>query len=263
MFAANWKMQLGPREASEYVASFAKLHAMRADARVVFFTPSISATAFRDASADRPDLELGVQDVHQAASGAHTGAISAAMAKEAGARWALAGHSERRREFGDDDTTVAVKVKRMLESDLRPVLCVGETLEEREAGQLERVLSRQIGAVLKLLDEEAIGSLTFAYEPIWAIGTGRTASPDDAAEAHAIVRREIEKWGGPSDAVILYGGSVKPANIDELLSAQGVDGVLVGGASLDPEDFAAICAAGGRGHGGGGLRGVDSIRGDP
>ena len=244
MFAANWKMHLGPRGASEFVAAFAELHSPRDDARVVFFPPSISVTAFQDATAGRPDLELGVQDVHEAAAGAHTGAVSAAMAKEAGVGWALAGHSERRREFGDDDATVAAKVNRILESDTRPLLCVGETLEEREADQLEIVLSRQIKAVLDTLDGHRISSLTYAYEPVWAIGTGRTASADDAAAAHAVVRREIEMRGGPADAVILYGGSVKPANIDELLSAHGVDGVLVGGASLDPEGFAAICSAG-------------------
>jgi triosephosphate isomerase len=166
------------------------------------------------------------------------------MAREAGAAWALAGHSERRREFGDDDAMVAAKVTRILEAGLRPILCVGETLEEREAGQLDTVLARQIATVLDGLDPAHLIRLTYAYEPVWAIGTGRTASADDAAEAHAIVRREIAGHGGAADAVILYGGSVKPGNIEELLAATGVDGVLVGGASLDPDSFAAICAAG-------------------
>jgi triosephosphate isomerase len=244
LFAANWKMHLGPVEAEAFVARFAALSPRRQDARVVFFPPYLSVGAFLSAAASRPDLELGVQDVHQEVAGAHTGAVSAPMAREAGAAWALAGHSERRREFGDDDATVAAKVARILEAGLRPVLCVGETLEEREAGHLEAVLGRQIASVLDGLDPDGLPRLTYAYEPVWAIGTGRTASADDAAEAHAIVRREIAAHGGAEDAVILYGGSVKAGNIEELLAAAGVDGVLVGGASLDPDSFAVICAAG-------------------
>lgn len=243
-FAANWKMHHGPRRTREFVETFAAVHAPREDATIVFFPPAISVLAFCAAAAGRPDLEVGVQDVHQAEQGAHTGAISAGMAREAGCAWALAGHSERRREFGDGDAIVAAKVQAILAAGVRPVLCVGETLEEREAGQLEDVLARQVEAVLVELDASARGSITYAYEPVWAIGTGRTASPSDAAGAHAILRGEIERNGGAPDAVILYGGSVKPANIGELLSTTGVDGVLVGGASLDPESFSAICAAG-------------------
>jgi triosephosphate isomerase len=242
MFAANWKMHLGPDEAESFVQRFAALHPPREDARVVFFPPYLSVGAFIGSARSRPDLESGVQDVHQDVSGAHTGAVSAPMARQSGVGWALAGHSERRREFGDTDTIVASKIARILEADLRPILCVGETLEERERGELETVLSRQIRVVLESLDPGSIARLTYAYEPVWAIGTGRTASPDDAAQAHDVVRRGIALGGGQQDAVILYGGSVKPGNIDELLGASGVDGVLVGGASLDAESFAAICA---------------------
>ena len=244
LFAANWKMHLGPAETMAFVERFAAVHSRRDDARVVFFPPYLSVGAFLSASGSRPDLELGVQDVHQEVTGAHTGAVAAPMAREAGAGWALAGHSERRREFGDDDATVAAKVTRILEAGLRPVLCVGETLDEREAGQLETVLRRQIAGVLDGLGPDEASRLTYAYEPVWAIGTGRTASADDAAQAHSLVRREIARHGGEEDSVILYGGSVKPGNIEELLAAAGVDGVLVGGASLDPDSFAAICAAG-------------------
>ncbi len=243
LFAANWKMNLGPAETEEFVRRFADLHTARGDARVVFFPPYLSVATFVAAARSRPDLEVGVQDVHQEVSGAHTGGVSAPMARDAGARWALAGHSERRREFRDGDALVAAKVSRILAAGLRPILCVGETLEEREGGELETVLSGQIGAVLGSLPPEDLTRLTYAYEPVWAIGTGRTASPDDAADAHAVVRREIGRSGGRDDAVVLYGGSVKPDNIGELLGAPGVDGVLVGGASLDPESFAAICAA--------------------
>jgi triosephosphate isomerase len=243
-FAANWKMHQGPAETEAFVTRFAALHSPRNETRIVVFPPYLSVGAFLSCSRSRPDLELGVQDVHQELAGAHTGAVSAQMASEAGARWALAGHSERRREFGDDDATVAAKVIRILEAGLRPVLCVGETLEEREAGHLDSVLGRQVASVLDRLDPGHLPRLTYAYEPVWAIGTGRTASADDASEAHSIVRREIRSHGGSENAVILYGGSVKPGNIEELLAAAGVDGVLVGGASLDPESFAAICAAG-------------------
>ncbi|MCL7970732.1 MAG: triose-phosphate isomerase [marine benthic group bacterium] len=240
-FAANWKMHLGPAETSEFVRRFRELHPPRERGRVVFFPPTLSVAAFRTAAEGRPDLEVGVQDVHQDAAGAHTGSVSAVMAAQAGAVWALAGHSERRREFGDGDGLVTAKVSRLLEAGVRPILCVGETLEERENGRLDEVLARQIGAVLDAVDA---AELVYAYEPVWAIGTGRTASPDDAANAHGIVRREIEAHGGFAAAPILYGGSVKPANIEELLAAPGVDGVLVGGASLEPDSFAAICAAG-------------------
>ena len=239
-FAANWKMHLGPDDTAEFVRRFGELHPPLERGRVVFFPPYLSLASFRVAARQRPDLEPGVQDVHQDAAGAHTGAVSASMAAQAGAAWGLAGHSERRREFGDDDALVAGKVSRLLEAGIRPVLCVGETLEEREEGLLEAVLARQLAAVLGTVDA---GDLVYAYEPVWAIGTGRTASPEDAAQAHAIVRREVGRHGEASDAVILYGGSVKPENIDELLAAPGVDGVLVGGASLDPQSFARICSA--------------------
>ena len=249
VFAANWKMHKGPMATREYVRAFAGLYEPRSDRRVLFFPPSISVEAFREAAAAaaRPDLELGTQDVHTATEGAHTGAISAPMAAEAGASWSLAGHSERRREFGDNDATVAAKTVRILEADLAPVVCVGETLEERDADNLRAVLERQVAAVLAEVAAARRVELTWAYEPVWAIGTGRTAAASDASEAHAIVREAIAATAGgdvAARAVILYGGSVKPRNIDELMAATGVDGVLVGGASLDPPDFAAICACG-------------------
>lgn len=248
VFAANWKMCHGPSETASFVSRFAARHAPRDDATVVVFPPAISLPAFAAAAAGRPDLQFGVQDVHTEVEGAHTGAISAAMVPATGATWGLAGHSERRREFGDTDEQVARKLGRLLDAGLRPVLCVGETLAEREAGQLETVLHTQIHAALEPLDEERRGRLAYAYEPVWAIGTGRTASPEDAAEAHALIRARLSAFPtlSPDRAVILYGGSAKPGNIEQLLAAPGVDGVLVGGASLDPDSWAAICAAGRR-----------------
>ena len=243
LFAANWKMFKGPREAEEFVDRFSSLYSAHADRRVAFFPPAISLEAFVRATEQRPDLEAGIQDVHEEVDGAHTGSISALMAAQVGLAWALAGHSERRREFGDDDALVSAKVGRILDAGLRPIVCIGETLEEREAGMLSEVLERQVRAVLASVDGQ---SLTWAYEPVWAIGTGRTASPEDAGQAHEIVREAIRGGGGgelADSAVILYGGSVKPANIEQLMAVRGVDGVLVGGASLDPEAFASICTS--------------------
>jgi triosephosphate isomerase len=241
LFAANWKMFKGPSETEEFVSQFSALYPARSDRRVAFFPPAISLEAFVRAAGLRPDLECGIQDVHEEVEGAHTGAVSASMAAQTGLQWALAGHSERRREFGDDDALVAAKAGRILDAGLRPIVCIGETLEEREAGMLSEVLERQIRAVLASVPGE---QLTWAYEPVWAIGTGRTASPDDAGNAHEIVREAIRGGGGSESAdsaVILYGGSVKPGNIEHLMAVPGVDGVLVGGASLDPEAFASIC----------------------
>ena len=246
VFAANWKMCHGPDETGTFVERFAARHRRRSDATVVVFPPAISLTAFAAAASGRPDLEFGVQDVHTEVQGAHTSGISAGMVPATGAAWALAGHSERRREFGDTDADVGRKLVRILEAGLRPVLCVGETLEERESGRLATVLETQIREAVGPLDQEGRTRLVYAYEPVWAIGTGRTASPADAAEAHGIVRDRLAQTEGcdAERAVILYGGSVKPANIEALLSARGVDGVLVGGASLDPDSWASICAAG-------------------
>ena len=241
---ANWKMHKGPEEARRFGDTFRELHDPDPGRTVVFFPPSVSLPALREALGGRDDLEIGVQDVHEEREGAHTGAISAPMAAEAGAVWGLAGHSERRREFGDPDERIARKAARLLESGIRPMLCVGETLEEREEGRLGDVLSRQLSTVLESLPRASRAELVYAYEPVWAIGTGRSARPEDAAEAHARVREVI---AGATDAataegaVILYGGSVKPHNAGELLGADGVDGALVGSASLDPESFAAIC----------------------
>ncbi len=243
LFAANWKMFKGPGEARAFAGAFRDAYTPRSDRRLLFFPPAVSIVALVEAFAGRSDIEVGIQDVHSEAEGAHTGAVSARMARDAGARWGLAGHSERRREFGDTDEMVAAKVRRLLAADLIPLVCVGETLEERESGALEEVLGRQLGAVLGAVDSSARARLRYAYEPVWAIGTGRTAEPADAANAHAIVRSLIATGADPSiaeDAVILYGGSVKPTNIGELMAAEGVDGVLVGGASLEADSFARI-----------------------
>ena len=246
-FGANWKMNHGPTEARAFAESFGELHAPSDGRTVVFFPPAISVTEFRSAARGRPDLELGVQDVHREAKGAFTGAISASMARDAGARFALAGHSERRHVFGDSDEDVSRKMVAIAGEGLVPVLCVGELLDQRERGEVESVVRRQLELGLEKLERDTIPSVVVAYEPVWAIGTGRTASPDDATAVHRLVRGVLDDLVGTELAgsiPVIYGGSVKPGNIEELLAAEEVDGVLVGGASLDPKDFAKICAAG-------------------
>jgi triosephosphate isomerase len=246
-FGGNWKMNHGPSATRAFLNEFLGLYEPHDDRTVVFFPPTISLAEFRAASSGRADLLAGVQDVFWEGSGAYTGSISAGMAKDAGAGFVLAGHSERRHVFGDSDEDVSRKVAAIAGEGLVPVLCVGELLEERDRGEVEAVVTRQLAAGLSRLSPEEMERTVIAYEPVWAIGTGRTASPDDANRAHELVRGLLgERVGTAARAIpILYGGSVKTGNIGELLAAPEVDGVLVGGASLDPSDFARICSAGG------------------
>jgi triosephosphate isomerase len=245
-FGANWKMNHGPTATRHFLEAFLEAYAPRKDRTVVFFPPAVSLAAFRSAAERRPDLHMGAQDVYWEAAGAFTGAISAPLAADAGAGFALAGHSERRLIFGDGDAEVARKVEAIAAAGLTPVLCVGERLEERECGEVEAVVTRQFKAGVSRLGAAAAG-IVLAYEPVWAIGTGRNASAEDANAVHALIRRLLVEWRGAAAAravAIIYGGSVKPDNIEELLAAPEIDGVLVGGASLKPGDFAAICRAG-------------------
>ncbi len=245
-FGGNWKMNHGPAATQAFVETFTSLYPARDDCTVVFFPPAISLTEFKRAAEKRRDLQLGVQDVHWEREGAFTGSISAPLAKEAGAQFVLAGHSERRHVFGDSDEDVARKVKAIADEGLVPVLCVGERLAERERGDVEAVVRRQVDQGLGPLAHEAITGTVIAYEPVWAIGTGRTASPEDASDVHLLIRALlVDRVGAEEgrDIPIIYGGSVKPANIDQLLGAPEIDGVLVGGASLSPADFARICSA--------------------
>ena len=188
----------------------------------------------------------GGQDLHPEDSGAHTGDVSGAQLADAGCAWALAGHSERRHDHGEGDELVAAKVGAARRHALAPMVCVGETADERRAGRTHDVLDRQLAAALAALDGLGAGGWALAYEPVWAIGTGDTATPETAAEAHAHLRRRIAAARGPADAAavrILYGGSVKPGNAAELAAREGIDGFLVGGASLDAGDFLAIISA--------------------
>jgi triosephosphate isomerase len=244
VIAGNWKMNLGPDATRAFFAGLS-LEGVPADRDLVVFPPALSFAAAAAAPERPARVRLGVQNIHWEENGAFTGEVSAAMAHEAGARFVLIGHSERRHVFGETDEEVARKVAAARRHDLAPIVCVGETLEERRAGRVEEVILRQLAAALPALG--AAEHTLIAYEPVWAIGTGETATPADASEAHAALRARLaQAWGAPAAAgvPILYGGSVKPENAAELLGAADVDGVLVGGASLDPSSFARIAAAG-------------------
>lgn len=246
VIAGNWKMHMTPSEARAFGEAFAARYAPHDNRTVILFPPAISFAATAEALSERSDLRLGIQNIHWEDSGAFTGETSAAMARDAGARFVLIGHSERRHVFNESDADVGRKVDTALEHRLVPVACVGETLEEREAGRLEEVLLRQIDAIIQDLPGEHIERLVIAYEPVWAIGTGVNATPEDASSAHAVLRARLAERTDDSAArriPILYGGSVNPENAPKLLAADYVDGVLVGGASLDPESFAAIATS--------------------
>jgi triosephosphate isomerase (TIM) len=246
VLAGNWKMNKGPEDATSFFAAFAEAYRPRTDRTVIFFPPALTFAACVTATRERSDLELGVQNIHWEENGAFTGEISAAIAAQSHAAYVLAGHSERRHVFGETDEETGRKCAAALAAGLTPIGCVGETLAQREAGQLRDVLLRQLDAILDAIPEDAGERLVVAYEPVWAIGTGRNATPADAAEAHAIIRERLAGRFGRKTAArlpILYGGSVKPDNAADLLASDGVDGVLVGGASLDPVAFARIALA--------------------
>jgi triosephosphate isomerase len=225
LLAANWKMFKGPRETRAFSEAFEAPQGVEA----VLCPPFVSLAAALEGG-----HTVFAQNVHWAEEGAFTGEISAPMLLELGVSGAIVGHSERRQYFGETDETVARRTAGALEHGLRVIACVGESLEERESGQMELVLRVQVEAIA-----DAAGAddrLVIAYEPVWAIGTGRTATPEQALEAHAFIKTLL-------DVPVLYGGSVKPDNAAELLAQEGVDGALVGGASLEVESFTAICQA--------------------
>lgn len=194
---------------------------------------------------DGSGLALGAQNVSEHVAGAFTGEVSAGMLADFSCTYALVGHSERRTLYAETDAAVAAKCKVLLASGIRPVLCVGETLAEREAGMTQSVVAKQVSAVLDLLGVESFAQLVVAYEPVWAIGTGKTASPAQAQEVHAAIRQQIaaESAGVAATVQILYGGSVKPQTAKELFGQPDIDGGLIGGAALIVEDFLAICQA--------------------
>lgn len=244
LFAANWKMNHGPTAASAIVAEL-RHRWTRFDSDVILFPPALSFAAARHAAGDTSPFRFGVQNVYTAASGAFTGENSAPMAKDAGAEYVLVGHSERRQIFGETDSECAEKCAIVERSGMTPLLCVGETLEQREGGDTASVVTRQLRAGLAKLDQLEMTTSVIAYEPVWAIGTGKTATPDDASETHGVLRRALRDLiGDRADEVrILYGGSVNAGNARQIMAAPDVDGVLVGGASLEVDSWLSICSA--------------------
>ncbi|MCH7933196.1 MAG: triose-phosphate isomerase [Gemmatimonadetes bacterium] len=245
VIAGNWKMHHGPAATRRFFGEFSP-RLSDPEATILIFPPAISLPAAAESRGGRPEVSLGIQNIHWEPKGAFTGEHSAAMALAAGARFALVGHSERRHVFGETDAQVERKVAAAIGEGLAPVVCVGETLDERREARVEEVIVRQLDAALLGVPENAKKSVLVAYEPVWAIGTGETATVDDVAEAHGILRRRLKEVRGDGfaqEVAILYGGSVNPENAADLLSVADVDGVLVGGASLDPESFARIAEA--------------------
>ena len=243
VFFANWKMNLGPTEARAYTAALLRFFAPHEDRTVALFPPALSLATVRDARADRTDVLLGVQNIHTHEKGAFTGENSAWMARDAGAELVLVGHSERRHVFGETNLDTAKKVVVAASTGLTPVLCVGETLAQRQMGDAEQVVREQLEVGLGQLRTESVRSIVIAYEPVWAIGTGHSATPGDASTMHQCIRTCLrDRVGADADQIpVLYGGSVSRGNARALLDAEDVDGVLVGGASLDPEGWAEIC----------------------
>lgn len=238
LFAANWKMHIAPAEARSYLRTFLGAYAPRSDRDVWFFPPALSLEAVAQVIAGRGDLRAGVQDVYWEPKGAFTGAVSAPLAAQTGAGAALIGHSERRHVFGETDADTRKKVAAVGASGLVPVLCVGELLAERDAGQTLAVVTRQLAAALEHAPA-GLSQVIVAYEPVWAIGTGRNATPADAALVHRHIRQWLRAQGAAAPRV-LYGGSVNLKNIADLLAEPELDGVLVGGASLDADGWAQL-----------------------
>ena len=246
ILAGNWKMHHTHLDAIQVVQKLSyQLPPEIYDDVDVVVCPAFTAlrSVQTTLDADRIPVKLGAQDVHWEAQGAFTGAVSPVMLQKLTVKYVIVGHSERRQLFGETDESVNKKVKAVLAHSMTPIMCVGETLEEREAGQTRAKVEGQVRAGLAGLKGEEVAGLVIAYEPIWAIGTGRNATPEDANETTGQVRSVVRDAFGKdaADAVrIQYGGSVKPGNIAELMSQEEIDGALVGGASLDPDDFARI-----------------------
>ncbi len=245
IMAANWKMYKTAGQAMLFFEKFNPLTANVTKCEVVIFPVSLAIPAAVTATAGTA-IHIGGQNLFWGKEGPYTGEVSGEMLRAAGASWVLVGHSERRQYFHETDAGVLKKTQAAIEAGLAPIVCIGERLEDYNAGKTYDVLVRQFAAGVAGLTEEQFAKISIAYEPIWAIGTGKTATPQIASDAHKLIRSEAEKRFGHSGAQqlrILYGGSVKPENVDGLMAEPELDGVLVGGASLDPESFAKIVKA--------------------
>ena len=242
LMAANWKMYKTPDQTREFFHAFLPLVSGQTRDEIVVCPPFLDLPAALEA-AKGSNVAIGAQNVHWKEEGAFTGETSVAQLSAWGVKHVIIGHSERRQYFGETDDTVNLRLKTALEAGFTPICCVGEVLEEREAGMTDDVLRRQCMRAFHAISIKKAAKLIVAYEPVWAIGTGKTATPEIAAEAHAVIRKQATEIFGDEFAGnlrILYGGSVKPDNVSALMAQEEIDGALVGGASLDPKSFAAI-----------------------
>ncbi len=245
LIAGNWKMNLRLDDSATLARAIVDSVGNDSPVEVVLCPPSVYLHAVADVTAGTP-VELGGQNLYPASDGAFTGEINAGMLTDVGCRYVILGHSERRQILGENDADVSRKLQAALAGNLIPIVCVGETLDDREAGRTEQVVGTQVKGSLEGLDEVRAAGIVIAYEPVWAIGTGKTATKEQAEEAHAFIREQLGKMFSPEIAAqirIQYGGSVKPGNAAELLAQPNIDGALVGGASLKAEDFVAIIRA--------------------
>ena len=242
LMAANWKMYKNPTQTRDYFRDFLPLVAGHTRDEIAVCPPYIDIyVAVEDTKGS--NVNIGAQDLYWEKEGAYTGEICPGMLRDIGCTHVIIGHSERRQYFGETDDMVNFKLKAALEASLTPIVCVGEVLEEREANLTEDVLRRQCLRAFHAISSKRATKLVVAYEPVWAIGTGKTATPQLASEAHLLIRGEAAKAFGEefsNNLRILYGGSVKPENVKALMAEDEIDGALVGGASLDPKSFAAI-----------------------
>lgn len=244
IMAANWKMHKTVPETMAFLDTFMPLvRDLPQDREIIIAPPFTSLETVSRALLGRKNISVGAQNMHFEEQGAFTGEISPLMLSDLRVKWVILGHSERRHVFGEEDELIAKKITSALAHDIKPILCIGETLEEREAGKTLDVLQSQLAAGLGNVSDERMADVVIAYEPVWAIGTGKTATPAQAQEAHEAVRAWVSQHfnSGIAEQIrILYGGSVKPGNVEELMALEDVDGALVGGAALDPESFAEI-----------------------
>ena len=241
VIAGNWKMNMLPNEAIDFIDKLTPL-VKNTDNDIILCVPFIDLF-YGLLTSQGTNIKIGAQNMHYEDSGAYTGEVSAKMLKSINVQYVIIGHSERRKYFNETDETVNKKVKVAFENKLKPIVCVGETLEQREENKHLKVVTNQVKLALDGLDEESVANVIIAYEPIWAIGTGKTASKEDANNMIMAIRQEISKIYGQNVAervIILYGGSVKPDNCKELFEMSDIDGALVGGASLKADDFAKI-----------------------
>lgn len=247
IIAANWKMNVTPSEAATYLDKFLSVFSEPVPVDIVIGASFVTLPKAAELIGPNPAVDLAAQNMSHEAGGAFTGETSAAMLNDVGVDYVILGHSERRSLYGEDDAVINKKVHATLAAGMKPILCIGESLEEREGGRLESVLTTQLEGSLAGITAEQMSDVVIAYEPVWAIGTGVTATKEQAQETQAFVRSVLEKIFGAEVAAatrIQYGGSVKPGNAEELISQPDIDGFLVGGAALDPDSFAEIVGAG-------------------